>query len=157
MPSCGLCKAYKKTGFTLVKSIKYLTHLLSGSFLPSFSLLPSPSFIMKFSTIFAVLATVATAVTAMLNGAVDARHLTNGERLARRQGPNSPKHLWEPTKSSGMWIFYSRISAVLIIVFRSGSPQGKPSGSPNKSQSCNTGSVQCCEILATRSYRKNLC
>lgn len=72
---------------------------------------------MQLSTVFTILVTVITAVTATLNPTVDARDYTNGERMARHLPPKPPMRRGASTPVYGMWIFYLRL-AVLFIDFR---------------------------------------
>ncbi|KAF8810255.1 fungal hydrophobin, partial [Phlegmacium glaucopus] len=85
---------------------------------------------MKFSTVFAIFATVVSAVSATLvarDSHPDAYgNLTNGERLAKGLPLKRPVH-------HGGTPTY-------------GPPKSKPSGISN---SCNTGPIQCCDSVTT--------
>ena len=57
---------------------------------------------MQLSTVFTILVTVITAVTATLNPTVDARDYTNGERMARHLPPKPPMRRGASTPVYGM-------------------------------------------------------
>jgi len=83
---------------------------------------------MKFTTVFAVIVTVATAVSATLTTTQHARDMvidTNAKRFALGLTPLSPRKISHGSPTYG-------------------APKGKPSG---VSHSCNNGPVQCCNSL----------
>jgi len=85
---------------------------------------------MKFATLFAILATVTTAVTAKLDMRDVTDHLSNAQRLA--QGlPLMPPVRHGHGHGTPTY----------------GAHKGKPSGTSTKS--CNSGSLQCCNSMTT--------
>lgn len=80
-----------------------ILHLFQHRYFFSFLPVYQSFIIMKFTTVFVVLATVATAVSAMLSGNLN----TNAKRFAYGLAP-LPPHRRSPTPSYGMCMFYSR-------------------------------------------------
>jgi hypothetical protein len=92
---------------------------------------------MKFTTVFAVLATLATAVSATLSGA----HLnTNAKRLANGLTPLPPVRRGQPHGGTPTH----------------GGKPSRPSPPPGINNSCNGGTIQCCNSVtnANSSVRK---